>query len=294
MGLSSNAYYYYDQVRKRGRVVSMLPTYLFRAFTLGFRRLLKREAPYTVRSGFGRFKMNYLPLKNQAGSQGYYFFRERYEHLIEFGSMLLSKSGDAIDGGANQGLFSVAFASKTKGKVVAVEPIPWQVERIKKNLELNELTNCTAVEAAISDSLGTAKLDIASGDVRASLADGPDSENFLEVTTTTIDEIVESQRLNNLELLKLDVEGAELSALIGAHQTLKTQTPIVCVEAWDFEMFAEIREILLQYGYAPYFFSARGELSKLEGSIRKPEDNAFFMTDSGFSDLRSTSMGQGR
>jgi FkbM family methyltransferase len=115
----------------------------------------------------------------------------------------LSPTDVVVDGGANVGIFSV-LAAKTAAQVIAVEPHPENFEYLCRNLERNHVTNVRPVRRALSARAGAAFL---SGDgERAHLAlDG------LPVETVRLDDVSPEP----VTVLKLDVEGAEVMALVG-------------------------------------------------------------------------------
>lgn len=144
------------------------------------------------------------------------------------------KKGDVVlDIGANIGYYSV-LASKLvgkKGKVYAFEPDPRNLKLLYKNLEVNGCQNVVVVEAALGSKKGKLFLtqDI-SNPGESSLAKGKKGKKIL-VDVIRLDDFVRQKRIKNVDLIKIDVEGAELEVLRGGLATLK--------KARDLKIFIE-------------------------------------------------------
>lgn len=163
------------------------------------------------------------------------------------------RAGQVVfDVGGQQGVFTVlaARAVGPEGRVVAVEPAPENFARLSKNVALNGLTNVTAVPAALSDAPGKAELALspwnAGGHSMAGMADG--STSTVTVELETLDSLC--ARLGTApDLLKVDVEGAEVLVLRGGLKTLREKRPAVIVEA-DAPGVAEgVKALLTPLGY---------------------------------------------
>ena len=125
----------------------------------------------------------------------------------EYNKIHLDVDDIVIDAGANVGDYTVKAGNIVKkGKVIAIEPNPNNVEIIKKNIILNKLYNVEVLPFAISNVSGVAKL---SGDsVGASIMQ--DVENSLQVQTITIEDILKKYCTTGKKVvMKMDIEGAE-------------------------------------------------------------------------------------
>ena len=145
-----------------------------------------------------------------------------------------------LDIGANCGEFTV-FAAKRlpQGKVYAFEPVTRHVEKLKRNLELNNFRNVQIVQRGLSNKRGEAKIY----GQEAPFLDGTfhrgletlypfdKRQNFIEIIPLLpLDEFVEQQGIHAVHVIKIDVEGAELSVLKSAQKTLESNMPILFVE----------------------------------------------------------------
>jgi len=164
-----------------------------------------------------------------------YILREWLEpelfHLPQF----LMPGGVFLDVGANIGMFSLRAATLVgpEGRVIAVEPAEVSADRLKRNLALNELHNVVLVRAALSDVVGEANLyhvELGNDPQAWSIlpeAGGADSE---KVAMTTLDALASEQGLLRLDLVKMDVEGAEPLVVAGGRETLARFRPGVIFE----------------------------------------------------------------
>lgn len=260
---------HFSQIRRRNLSPTSLCACLSRMAVFFAMKMTNLSQIIRVRFGAAQFRLLIEPLGKMQGSRGIFVFRENYEPLLKFGGTFLKSGGVAIDLGANQGIYACAFATAvgSEGRVVAVEPIPRQVARLKKNLEINNCTNVVVIEGAISDASGSAELRLNSGDTAASIVWGAEDKT-IEVRTYTIDEIVDREKLERVDFIKLDVEGAELLALHGAKQTLSRFKPALSLEVSTHS--AAVLDFLRGEGYAFFEFNELGDLVpvvKVNGGI---------------------------
>lgn len=136
------------------------------------------------------------------------------------------------DIGANVGTYTCFVASKLgSGTVTAFEPEPRNVKKLKRNLEQNGL-DAQVVEVALSDTNGSIELALAEGDAgegEHAIAAG-ESQATIEVKTKRVDTIVQEDWIEPPTVVKIDVEGAELSVLRGMKETLQKHCRMVYVE----------------------------------------------------------------
>jgi FkbM family methyltransferase len=138
------------------------------------------------------------------------------------------KPGDTVlDLGANVGYFTLIAAVLTgpTGKVVSYEPIPANAAALRRNVELNHLTNVEVVEAAMSDSPGTAEISVGNSDQTASLV-APRPVGTLTVRTVNLD--LEVDRVGAPAVIKCDIEGAEYAAFATAERALAGHPALLC------------------------------------------------------------------
>jgi FkbM family methyltransferase len=155
-------------------------------------------------------------------------YHERIE--LDIYAQLAGVSSLVIDVGANIGLYTcVGAAAMASGKVEAFEPVPANLEFLRRNVDANGVADrCVIVEEAVSDRSGSARLYLSNGIGNHSLAaENAESDRYIDVAVTTIDERFAGRKV---DVLKVDVEGFDVHVLRGALQTLRTQLPAVFVE----------------------------------------------------------------
>jgi len=174
----------------------------------------------------------------------------------------LSDGNVFIDVGANIGYFTLIAAKCVGpgGMVLAIEPGPATANVLRQNLLRSRLTNVVVEEVACSDSDAPERLilHIPTGHnvARASLSErnaGPGVT--AEVVSTTVDQLVEKHNLRRVDLIKVDVEGAEFGVFRGMNQTLARFRPSIVTEL-DPELLAsfsssaeDIQALMHSHGY---------------------------------------------
>jgi len=184
---------------------------------------------------------------------------------------LIRRGHAALDIGANIGIHAIVMATASiSGRVLAIEPVPANVERLRANILLNGLKNITVIAAAASERSGSIEIHVpASGSTIQPYASVVPNREFLssskpiKVRTSPVDELVAEHRIRGLDLIKVDVEGFEGAVLRGAWSTLLDQHPVLIVEhreAWwahaEFDG-RKLRRDLYSIGYEDVFLTHR-------------------------------------
>jgi len=166
----------------------------------------------------------------------------------------------AIDVGANIGNHSVYLGKYVAKMVISVEANPVLYKALYENLQ-NNIHNYRVSECALGESFGRGKIvypsesDNALGMATVESIQSCDRVNDA-VSIKTLDSVVEDHydkhdRKAKILLIKIDVEGAEISVLKGAGDTLETYHPHLFVEVMRPELKNPIDIFLQQYGYEP-------------------------------------------
>jgi FkbM family methyltransferase len=137
-----------------------------------------------------------------------------------------------LDVGANHGYYTLVMADAAgpEGRVVPVEPTPRLVDLLRQTLDVNGFPDVEVVAKAASDSDGeTLQLVIpARRSMNASLsAEIGDTDEAVNVESVTIDSI--TRDWSRVDLIKIDVEGAEESVWQGMQRTIADRPEIVVV-----------------------------------------------------------------
>lgn len=148
------------------------------------------------------------------------YFGEFYEYdEMTFLTRYIRRGDLAVDGGANIGTFSLFLAS-LGARVLAVEPDRVAASRLRENVALNGLDGTIEViEAALAEKEGTASFSTG-WDVSNRLVTRGRSDGGVNVRTVTLDSL--ASRSGQVALAKLDLEGGEHGALLGATSLLES------------------------------------------------------------------------
>ena len=173
------------------------------------------------------------------------------------------QSGDVIvDIGAGVGtdlpLFSECVGSS--GKVIAIEAHPTTFAMMKQAVRRNDLTNVTCVQRAITDRAGTVEITDDEQHVSNAIAvTSQSSTATISVEGDTLEAICATVAVDRIDLLKMNIEGAEQFAIKGMKDVLK-RTRVVSIACHDFradrgdgEQFrtrAIITQFLSELGFA--------------------------------------------
>lgn len=177
------------------------------------------------------------------------------QHIWDLCDRLVSSGDTVIDLGANVGIHTIRLANLvgSSGQVIAVEAAADLCQRLQANLELNCLSNIIIHNAAATDRSGEAvtlhrPASSAHNEGRSSLFNKPSLTGASEqVRSTRLDALVESTR--PIRLLKIDVEGAESMALLGAEEILKRDKPAIICEV-DSKHTLSVKTYLSRFGYS--------------------------------------------
>ena len=140
-----------------------------------------------------------------------------------------------FDVGANKGgyLAPLADATGREGTVYGFEPIPALALRLEKSVRQLRWNHVHIIQAAASDTDGTARLTTPDGERHweSSLEHIPgNSDHSFEVPTIRLDSMLPKIKDSNLTAIKIDVEGHESAVIRGAGELIKQHRPFMLVE----------------------------------------------------------------
>jgi FkbM family methyltransferase len=137
-----------------------------------------------------------------------------------------------LDVGSNVGFYTLLGARCVgiSGKVVALEPDPEVVAILRRNIEINMAYNVQVVHGAASGSCGQARLGRARSSSYSTGLYCEDAVNWIEVPRYSMDALINELGVGAVDLVKLDVEGAELEAIEGMSKILRVNRPKVIME----------------------------------------------------------------
>lgn len=126
-----------------------------------------------------------------------------------------------VDVGASYGLTVTPVAQTIReGRIIAFEPTPRTAECLRATVQINGLRDRVEVrEMALSAQSGSAELSIGASSTWNSLYPLPSAKGAVPVTVSTLDEQLPPG--SRIDVLKIDVEGAELDVLAGGRRVLE-------------------------------------------------------------------------
>jgi FkbM family methyltransferase len=144
----------------------------------------------------------------------------------------------AVDIGANLGEWAVPLARRVgpSGRVLAIEPAPRAATAVDKTLVANALAQAEVIRCAVGDHDGTVEfaapivtsVRIDTGTARIGPAAA--GHEALTVVSRTLDSLAAERRLDRIDLIKIDVEGAERQVLDGARASIARFRPVLVLE----------------------------------------------------------------
>jgi len=175
--------------------------------------------------------IQYLPTGNVSRDL---YLGQIEDDVVEFLKWYLRPGMVAMDIGANIGIYSLLIAKYVgaSGSVHAFEPTPRTFEQLCANYELNGFTCVQLNQLAVADKSGTSTFYLYNqcgmNSMRRQDWVGKPLEQIV-VETISLDEYVLAKNLQRVDLLKIDVEGAELTVFKGARSLLCSLNPPVVV-----------------------------------------------------------------
>jgi len=203
-----------------------------------------------------------------------YAFRDYYEPELLYLERVLSPGKVFVDAGANFGIYTL-LASKIVGeggRVISFEPSSRVFPVLRRNIALNGFKNVLAFPLALTDKQGLAQLYYHSAVGCDSLGKDASFEQDAyseEVETKSLDNVLKCTSVGRVDVIKLDVQGAEELVLRGANEIVTFMRPVVIFEffpqgaaslglspngTWDF---------LEGHGYEFFIVDERGTASRL-------------------------------
>lgn len=157
---------------------------------------------------------------------GGFYERQALDALRQF----IRPGQTVVDVGANIGNHSVYFAGEAECKVIPFECNPRMIQNISDTININglfDLVDLSHLGKAVSSSVGNIPFHFVRDDY--SFVDTKNAEGAVLLPCLSLD----SLKLNECALLKVDVDGGELGVLEGARETLSRLRPAVSIEVMN-------------------------------------------------------------
>lgn len=171
--------------------------------------------------------------------------------LLEAIERFAPEGGLAYDVGANVGYVSLALARRLgrNGRVIAFEPLPDNLRRLRANLKLNsEGQRVQVVPAAVGDRADRKEFLVhrstGMGKLAGSLGRSADYADEMAVDVVALDDWMQEHAQRPPQLVKIDVEGGEHLVLMGMKRLLRAARPVLLLEVHGPEAASKSFEIL--------------------------------------------------
>jgi FkbM family methyltransferase len=221
-----------------------------------------------------------------------YYNQNNYDEIYELKLFiaLSKKSKTIIDIGANTGVYSISAAiHNPKANFFSFEPYNINLNRFKKNINLNNLANVAVIPNAMGDENGKINITIPENnqicDVVSAKHDFTNQfyKKWIKyktqpVSVTTLDYFVIERKLNKIDLIKIDVEDFEEAVLKGGETCLKEQNPVILCEIFVTQKKIDFyKNYLKPMGYYCFLIVNSG-LIKTENLFNNPGTRNFLFT----------------
>jgi FkbM family methyltransferase len=217
----------------------------------------------------------------------YNLFEAKYDLVVK---TLLRGMDVTLDVGGNIGQYALLFAQHSN-RVYTFEPMPKMIDRLKHHIAINHLEQkLMLIPKALSNKHESLKFELPnaanSGTASTVLGRIANSAQLIEVEAVRLDDLIaEGQVSGRIDLVKIDIEGAELFALQGMEGVLRgPNKPVLILEMND-EMMGlagysadGLQQYLDGFGYGAYEITKRG-LHGPEARILSNSENYCFLTE---------------
>lgn len=194
-------------------------------------------------------------------------------HITKLLNGVLREGDVFLDLGANIGYFTILASALTglTGKVIAFEPNPQNLQLLYSSIIANEVKNVTVYPYAASNTMGILRFTTVGSNGGIVTEHSKYQKHFLLVQSVLLDQVLSEE--NRLDLIKIDIEAHEPSALKGMESLLKKHKPKIITEFHPWAMRlnnAEAPQEYLQeiysYGYQLSIILPTGELQNVSNS----------------------------
>ena len=161
--------------------------------------------------------------------EGLALLKSDYEkHEQDFvNNLSLNADSVVLDIGANMGVYTISAALQHLKQVISIEASPTYYKKLQYNCQLNNVSNVLFLNKAVSDK-NDETIEFYEGvfstvekEFLPDLGFPEEKIKKVKVNTITIDSLLEKEKIDQISLLKMDIEGAEVLALKGASSSLK-------------------------------------------------------------------------
>jgi len=185
---------------------------------------------------------------SNAAAHGYWLGYWELEKQCQFAGRL--RSGEVVyEIGAHVGLYMLGSSGRVgpEGHVYAFEPLPRNAEYLRRHVELNRLSNCSVVEAAVCSSTALRQFEASGCHSEAHLSE----TGSRTVPAVSIDQFLSGRPERRPPIvMRIDAKGAEMEILSGGRRTLEKFAPSIFLFIYSEHVGRQCRELLSSLGYS--------------------------------------------
>jgi len=159
----------------------------------------------------------------------------------------ISPGSVVFDIGAHVGFYTLLASTLAggDGTVIAFEPVPDNLIYLRRHLCLNHIENVKIIEAAVTDEEGKVAFQKSGSSSTGSVS----SSGAYLVSSVSIDGLFSRAQIPNPSIIKMDIEGGEYRALLGARNLLTEQHPIIFLATHGQDVHRSCCDYLVSLGY---------------------------------------------
>lgn len=202
-----------------------------------------------------------LVKKSMHGATGsIYLGLQEFEDMI-FMLHFLKPDDTFMDIGANIGSYTILAGAVSKAKVICFEPIPQTYKSLLLNIQLNQLEDhVKAINKGLGEKNDRLKFTNSFDTVNHVITENGTAD-FVEVEVITLNDFMKNGNVDIPSIIKIDVEGFEMSVLNGAENLLQNNALKVliveingCCNAFEVKEI-EIHDKIISFGFKAYNYS---------------------------------------
>lgn len=161
----------------------------------------------------------------------------------------LEPGGVFYDIGAHVGWYTLIGSRIVgpEGTVIAFEPLAENLRHLRRHLTLNDVNNVDVRPVAVTDSNGQVPFRRGRGSFQGRISE--EGRSHVMVDGVRLDSLFRRGEIPPPDLMKIDVEGAEVSVLRGSEELLRSTRPIVLLSTHGPDLRSEAETLLRHHGY---------------------------------------------
>lgn len=222
-----------------------------------------------------------------------YYSRE----IVHVLNRILREGMIVVDVGANIGEITMIASKRvgSEGRVLAFEPVARNLFELNKNISYNTLRNILVIDSGLSDRVGEAHIYHSCGQgaendehfgLNSIYKGSGEGIPIQSISLTTLDIFIRANPQHRIDLIKIDIEGAELACLRGAERTIQAFRPYLIIEVQKTSSAAggynqgEILNFLSPLGYSFFRMGTGGKLSAVQADTLSDYQNVLCVPES--------------